>query len=125
VKADPIDPATARIGELFERRNKIQHTLTSLGDRGQKGGKSSKYPEVVKLTKELARIDYTIYSTSVKRGDQAPLKETAITNKKLLKPRVKQRGMPSGKKRGKPAAGGFSSGGGVSGGGFSSGGGFK
>jgi hypothetical protein len=121
VKADPIDPATARIGELFERRNKINDAITKLRDRKMAGGMSSKYPEVRKLTKELARIDYTIYSTSVGRNDAVPLKESGVKNKMLLKPRVKQRGMPSGKKRGPKGGSGFGGGGSSSGSGFGGG----
>jgi hypothetical protein len=45
------------------------------------------------LTKQLADLDYQIYQNSVERGDAVPQREGAIPNKKLLKPRVKQRGL--------------------------------
>jgi hypothetical protein len=99
VKADPIDPQTAKITTLFNMRNKLDTERTALGKTpGGAGGMSSSNPRTRALTKKLADIDYQIYKLSVERGDAVPTREGAIKNEKLLKPRVKKRGLPDKKK---------------------------
>lgn len=123
VKADPIVQEAARITELFKQRKDIQDELDKLRARGQRGGKGSNVPRVRDLSKRLAETEFRIYEQSVKRGDIAPLRESQIPNKKLLKPRARPRGGTGTRKPRAAPPGGISSSGGGLGGGLGGGGG--